>query len=163
MAERELPPADYYGEFAQLDNGVGGCALLKDEFIEALNEKSPCRISRNVTVATGCAAYDLLLELSKLAMAKFEGLTVDVVKVHNEFFGETVTVAGLLTGEDLIKQLENVSSGDALLIPAVSLRNERDKFLDDITIEELSERLGVKAVFVENDGCRLLDEILGGV
>ena len=163
LAERELPPADYYGEFAQLDNGVGGCALLKDEFIEALNEKSPCRISRNVTVATGCAAYDLLLELSKLAMAKFEGLTVDVVKVHNEFFGETVTVAGLLTGEDLIKQLENVSLGDALLIPAVSLRNERDKFLDDITIEELSERLGIKAVFVENDGCRLLDEILGGV
>ena len=163
LAERELPPADYYGEFAQLDNGVGGCALLKDEFVEALNEKSPCEISRKVTVATGCAAYDLLLELSKMAMEKFEGLTINVAKVRNEFFGETVTVAGLLTGTDLIKQLENVNFGDALLIPAVSLRNERDKFLDDITIEELYERLGIKAVFVENDGCRLLEEILGGV
>lgn len=163
LAERELPSADYYGEFAQLDNGVGGCALLKDEFIEALNEKAPCENLRKVTIATGCAAYDLLLELSKLAMAKFEGLTVDVVKVHNEFFGETVTVAGLLTGADLIKQLENIKFGDALLIPAVSLRNERDKFLDDVTIEELSERLGIKVVFVENDGYRLLEEILGGV
>ena len=163
LAERELPPADYYGEFAQLDNGVGGCALLKDEFTEALNEKAPYKVERKVTVATGCAAYDLLLELSKMAMEKFEGLTINVAKVRNEFFGETVTVAGLLTGTDLIKQLENVDFGDALLIPAVSLRNERDKFLDDITIEELYERLGIKAVFVENDGCWLLEEILGGV
>lgn len=163
LAERDLPSADYYGEFAQLDNGVGVCALLKDEFLCALENEEKRAVNRKVTIATGCAAYDLLCELSELAMEKFAGLTVNVVKVKNEFFGETVTVAGLLTGNDLKEQLKNIDFGDVLLIPAVSLRNERDKFLDDVTIEELSEYLGINVVPVENDGQRFLDEILGGV
>ncbi len=163
LAERDLPSADYYGEFAQLDNGVGVCALLKDEFLCALENEEKRAVDRKVTIATGCAAYDLLCELSQAAMEKFTGLTVNVVKVKNNFFGETVTVAGLLTGIDLKEQLKNKDFGDVLLIPAVSLRNERDKFLDDVTIEEISEYLGINVVPVENDGQRLLDEFLGGV
>ncbi len=163
LAERDLPSADYYGEFAQLDNGVGVCALLKDEFLCALENEEERAVDRKVTIATGCAAYDLLCQLSQSAMEKFTGLIVNVVKVKNDFFGETVTVAGLLTGFDLKEQLKNKDFGDVLLIPAVSLRNERDKFLDDVTIEELSEYLEINVVPVENNGQRLLDEILGGV
>ena len=163
LAEREMPSADYYGEFSQLDNGVGVCALLKDEFMQAIEEAEPKEISRTVTIATGEAAYDLLKELSSVAMAKFQGLKVNVVKIVNEFFGETVTVAGLITGKDFKARLKDIELGDALLIPAVSLRKERDKFLDDVTLEELSEYLGIQATAVENNGYSLLEMIIGGV
>lgn len=163
LAERELPTADYYGEFNQLDNGVGVCALLKDEFMQAIEEIQSKPLSRNVTIATGEAAYGLLKELSSVAMSKFPGLKVNVIKIINEFFGETVTVAGLITGKDFKAQLKGKNLGDALLIPAVSLRKERDRFLDDVTLEELSEYLGIQAVAVENDGYKLLEMIIGGV
>lgn len=163
LAQREMPHADYYGDFCQLDNGVGVCALLKEEFLTALDEAESKTVNRNVTIATGVAAFDLLKELSEKAMLKFSGLNVNVVKIENEFFGETVTVAGLITGQDFKKQLKNIDLGDALLIPAVSLRNDRDRFLDDVTIEELSEYLGINAVAVENDGNQLLKMIMGGV
>ena len=163
LAERELPTADYYGEFNQLDNGVGVCALLKDEFMQAIEEIQSKPLSRNVTIATGEAAYGLLKELSSVAMSKFPGLKVNVIKIINEFFGETVTVAGLITGKDFKAQLKGKNLGDALLIPAVSLRKERDRFLDDVTLEGLSEYLGIQAVAVENDGYKLLEMIIGGV
>ncbi len=163
LAEKPLPDADYYGEFSQLDNGVGVCALLKDEFINALNDTESKEINRKVTIATGEAAYSLLCELSALCEAKFNGLSVQVKKITNDFFGETVTVAGLITGKDFINQLKKTNFGDALLIPRVSLRNEGDKFLDGVTIDELSEELNIKTIPVENDGYKLLEEILGGV
>lgn len=163
IAERELPNADYYGEFSQLDNGVGVCALLKDEFLDALENEESREINRNITIATGYAAYDLLSELSGKAMEKFNGLNINVVKIKNHFFGETVTVAGLITGADFKEQLKSLNLGEYLLIPRVSLRNEGDKFLDDVTIEELAEFLDIKTYAVENDGYKLLEMIIGGV
>ena len=162
IAERELPDADCYGEFSQLDNGVGMCALLKEEFLDALEIEESREVKRNITVATGCAAYKLLSNLCKKAEEKFRGLKINVVKIQNDFFGETVTVAGLITGADFKAQLKNLDLGDELLIPRVSLRNEGDKFLDDVTIEELSEELDVRVTPVENDGAVFLDTILNG-
>lgn len=162
IAERELPDADYYGEFSQLDNGVGMCALLKEEFLDALDNTEQKAVNRNITVATGYAAYKLLSSLCKKAEEKFTGLKINVVKIKNNFFGDTVTVAGLITGADFKAQLKDLELGDELLIPRVSLRNEGDKFLDDVTIEELSDELKVKAMPVENDGAVFLDILLNG-
>ena len=162
IAERELPDADYYGEFSQLDNGVGMCALFKEEFLDALENEESREVKRNITVATGCAAYKLLSNLCKKAEEKFRGLKINVVKIQNDFFGETVTVAGLITGADFKAQLKNLDLGDELLIPRVSLRNEGDKFLDDVTIEELSEELKIRVTPVENDGAVFLGTILNG-
>lgn len=162
IAERELPDADCYGEFSQLDNGVGMCALLKSEFLNALEETGKKTVNRNITVATGYAAHRLLSSLCKKAEEKFQGLNINVIKIKNDFFGDTVTVAGLITGADFKAQLKDVDLGDELLIPRVSLRNEGDKFLDDITIEELSEELDVKVIPVENDGAVFLNTILSG-
>ena len=162
IAERPLPTAEYYGEFSQLDNGVGMCALLKDEFTNALADTQSGEVNRTVTIATGDAAYGLLCELSRMAEEKFNGLKINVIKIINKFFGETVTVAGLITGQDYKEQLEGKDLGDVLLIPRVSLRNEGDKFLDDVTFEELGEFLGVKAYAVPNDGYVLLDMIING-
>ena len=162
IAERELPEADYYGEFSQLDNGVGMCALLKEEFLDALENTKSKAVNRNITVATGYAAHRLLSSLCKKAEEKFPGLSINVVNIKNDFFGDTVTVAGLITGADFIAQLKDLELGDEVLIPRVSLRNEGDKFLDDITIEELSEELNVKATPVESNGAVFLDVILNG-
>lgn len=162
IAQRPLPTADYYGEFSQLDNGVGLCALLKEQFTDALCETEITELNRRVTIATGCAAYSLLCELSRMAENKFKGLSVNVIKIENNFFGDTVTVAGLITGKDFKEQLKGIDLGDMLLIPRVSLRNEGDCFLDDVTIDQLSEFLNKKTVAVENDGYRLLDTIING-
>ncbi len=162
IAERPLPTAEYYGEFSQLDNGVGMCALLKDEFTNALIDADEREVNRTVTIATGDAAYNLLCELSRMAEEKFNGLKINVIKIINKFFGETVTVAGLITGQDYKEQLKGKDLGDALLIPRVSLRNEGDKFLDDVTFDELGEFLGTKTYAVPNDGYVLLDMIIDG-
>ncbi len=162
IAERELPDADYYGEFSQLDNGVGMCALLKEEFLDALGNEESREVKRNISVATGCAAFKLLSNLCKKAEEKFQGLKINVIKIQNDFFGETVTVAGLITGADYKAQLKDLDLGDELLISRVSLRNEGDKFLDDVTIEELSKELNVRVTPVENDGAVFLDTILNG-
>lgn len=162
LAERELPGEEYYGEYAQLDNGVGLCTLLKSEFNEAYNEKAPERIERTVTIATGSSAFSLLSEFASLCEKKFSPLKVNVIEIKNEFFGETVTVAGLLTGCDLKTQLKGVQLGDELLIPRVSLRSDGDRFLDDLTVDELSEFLKIKTTPVKNDGAVLLDMILYG-
>jgi len=103
-----------------------------------------------------------LCELTKKAEKKFKGLKVNVVKITNVFFGTTVTVAGLLTGQDLKEQLKEKKLGEELLIPRVSLRNEGDKFLDDLTLGELAEFLNIKVLPVKNDGYELLNSILGG-
>lgn len=163
IAERELPGADYYGEFSQLDNGVGMCALLKDEFVDALQQEKAREVNKHITIATGYAAYDLLSELAKMAEEKFHGLRIDVIKIKNNFFGDTVTVAGLITGQDFKSQLKDVPLGEKVLIPRVSLRNEGDRFLDDVTLEELSEFLKVDVLSVEIDGYKFLEKIIGGV
>ncbi len=162
IAERPLPDGDYYGEYSQLDNGVGMCTLLKEEFMSALDEIPERQVNRRLTIATGYAAYDLLKELCQKAQAKFKGLNIDVIKIKNDFFGDTVTVAGLVTGIDFKNQLKNKDLGEAVLIPRVSLRNEGDKFLDDITVEELSEALKIPVIPVENDGYKLLETIIDG-
>ncbi|MBQ5884637.1 MAG: DUF512 domain-containing protein, partial [Clostridia bacterium] len=104
LAEREFPTEDYYGEYSQLDNGVGMCTLLKSEFMSALDESKPEAINREITIATGESAYSLLCDLVSHLKEKFIGLKVNVIKVENEFFGKTVTVVGLLTGQDLKEQ-----------------------------------------------------------
>jgi putative radical SAM enzyme (TIGR03279 family) len=162
LAERQMPSAEYYGEFSQLDNGVGVCALLEKEFTDALADEEERVVERTITVATGCAAYPLIRRLCGLAEARFSGLTVNVVKIVNDFFGDTVTVAGLITGKDYSEQLKGLPLGEELLIPLVSLRNEGDKFLDDMTIEELSTALNVNICTVRNDGYEFLDKIING-
>ena len=119
------------------------------------------RPPRTVSVATGAAAYETIAALAKKAEAAVEGLTVRVYRIVNHFFGESVTVAGLLTGRDVSEQLCGQALGDELLFPAVMLRADGDVFLDDMTPEELSRRLGVPVRAVGSDGAELLRAFLG--
>lgn len=161
LAARPIPAADYYGDFDQLEDGVGLWALLREEFIAALSAEDSRPVERKISIATGTAAAPLLSELAGMAMEKFPGLSVAVHGVVNRLFGGGVNVAGLLCGKDLAHGLAGKTLGEELLIPSATLRHETDHFLDDTTVPWLSEKLGVPVKPVGNDGGELLDMILG--
>lgn len=160
-AEVPIPDTVFYEDFAQLENGVGMLALLKEEFLSALEEETSHRKKRDVTIATGEAACALLTKLAEKAQAKFPGLRVRVIPIKNHFFGETITVSGLVTGTDLIEQLKPLELGEELLIPSSMLRSEGDLFLDDVSVEEAGRALAVPVRAVDSDGYLLLNAMLG--
>lgn len=160
-AQLPIPPAPFYGDFDQLENGVGLMASLKQEFLDALEDFVPPASARKVTLATGVAAYPFLDTLLDELRQRCHNLTCNVVPIVNDFFGDTITVAGLVTGGDLLKQLQGRELGDALLLPDVMLRREGDIFLDDVSLEELSEALQIQIITVPNDGYALLDAVVG--
>jgi putative radical SAM enzyme (TIGR03279 family) len=162
-AGREIPDADYYGEYPQLENGVGMWRLLEDEFNSALEDSEyELAVSRNIIAVTGAAAYPLIKKLALSAEKKYDKLKINVIKIKNDFFGESVTVAGLLTGQDILSQLEGKDLGDELIIPDCALRDGEEVFLDDMTVTELSEKLGISVTSCVADGYELLDKFLGG-
>lgn len=158
-----LPEAEFYEGFAQLEDGVGLIASLKEDFGFALEDvELPRRLERHVSVVTGTAAYATLSSLSERLCSAVEGLRIDVYPIENRFFGETVTVAGLLTAADISEQMKGKDVGELLLFPAVALRaSDQAVFLDDKTPEWLSEQLGVPVCPVPNEGEGLLRSLLG--
>ena len=162
-AKRQMPDADYYNGFPQLENGVGMWALLKDEFEAALDDCKLTELSRKVTVVTGEAAYPLISELSKKAENKIKGLSVQVVPVKNKLLGSMITVSGLLCGSDIADALSGLSLGDELIIPPNCLRSEGDMFLDDMTVDGLSDKLGIKITQNGSSGEDFLSALTGGI
>ncbi len=160
-AERPIPPAAFYGEFNQLENGVGMLALQKQQFMEALGDFEADGREGRLSIATGVAAAPFLQQLVDETAKKWHNLKCRVYAVRNDFFGENITVAGLVTGRDLIAQLKGRELGNVLLIPDVMLRFHEDVFLDDVTLPEVEEALGapVRAV-PAGDGYALLEAML---
>jgi putative radical SAM enzyme (TIGR03279 family) len=163
-----IPEDDFYEDYAQLENGVGMLRLLDHEFNFELDyvldgeQKIKLQKERKISIATGAAAYESILAIAKLAQSKISGLTINVYKITNEFFGESVTVSGLLTGIDLAKQLSDKELGEELLLPANTLRAEGDLFLCGMSHDELSAKLGGQKIrFCKNDGNDLLSAFLG--
>lgn len=157
----EIPKAEVYEDFPQIENGVGLVASLREEFYDALNGYMPQSIKREISVATGKLAAPFILELADALISMEPGARVHVYAIENEFFGPEVTVSGLVTGGDLSRQLQGKPLGEKLLIPRSMLRAEGDLFLDDYTIERLENELGVTIETVENDGAALLDAFRG--
>lgn len=166
-AGREIPDADYYGDFSQLENGVGMWALLKSTFLSALNQLDYDKITtrkNKVYIATGEAAFPLLSYLIEKLKEKLPQCDVNVIKVKNKFFGESVTVAGLITGRDLIERLESENTdGCTLILTSSMIKTPQEKiFLDDVTVEQAQEALGTEIIISdETDGAELLYNILG--
>ncbi|MBR2589840.1 MAG: DUF512 domain-containing protein [Clostridia bacterium] len=160
-AGRKIPDAAFYEDFEQLENGVGMWAMMKDEFIHALESVSPSNRSVTLTLAAGEAAAPLFQELVDLLHEKCYNISVNVVAVKNRFFGSKITVSGLLTGSDLLKAFEANPPEDTLLIPKAMLKNDENIFLDDITLEQLAQRLNTRVIPIANDGYELLEALLG--
>ena len=163
LSGRELPQDSYYEDYRQLENGVGMLRLLETEFRSAMEADDPPAPGSVApfTIATGVSAAPTLEKLVQLAAARCGGLDWRVVPIVNHFFGETIVVSGLVTGRDLIDQLRGKELGERLLLPDSMLRYHENVFLDDVTIEEVEEALGVPITFVEQDGTQLCDAIFG--
>lgn len=156
-AGRPLPRAEYYEGYRQLENGVGLMRSLEDDFLAGLATVDvPVRFSP-FTIATGTAAAPFLWGLVQRAQADYPGLRGQVIAVENDFFGHTIDVAGLLTGQDISAQLRGRDLGDRVLIPIHMMRHGETVFLDDYTVERLSRELGVPVQVVDEDGFALVD------
>ncbi len=161
-AEVPMPSPKEYGEYNQLDNGVGMWALFEKDADEALEILESPTEKRRVTAVTGVAAYPLIKATVDKAALKWDNLDADVYAIQNDFFGEKITVAGLVTGQDIINQLKDKKIAKELLIPSSMLRFERDLFLDDVSVEELEKQLGVKVLITEPFGFDFIEGLRGG-
>ncbi|MCR5135654.1 MAG: DUF512 domain-containing protein [Oscillospiraceae bacterium] len=161
-AGREFPPDEFYEEYTQLENGIGMLRLLETEFGSALRlSEDPGR--QRCSIATGQAAAPWMRMLADRAMALYPDLEIQIRPIVNEFFGRRITVAGLITGGDLIRQLRGQELGDRLLISQNMLRRQEMDFLDDVTLEQAETALGLPIIPVESDGFVLWDAICGRV
>ena len=164
-AELPLPDEDYYEGYPQIENGVGMITSLITEFkgeLDYLDEYlESYKAPRHVSIATGVAAYDTIKSMAVDLEARIEGLRVDVYKIINHFFGETITVSGLLTAKDMSEQLAGKDLGDLLLFPSNALRADGDLFLDDMSPEDLSKKLGVSVAPSRDSGEGFICDVLG--
>ena len=159
-AGRELPPDEFYEEYTQLENGIGMLRLIETEFTSAL-KLSEDPGEQHLSIATGTAAADWFRMLAERAMACYPKLDIRVYAIVNDFFGHDITVAGLVTGRDLIAQLRGKPLGDRLLISQNMLRRQELDFLDDVTLKEAEVALKLPILPVESDGFALWDAICG--
>ena len=160
LAGRELPEEERYDGYLQLENGVGMLRLLDTEVRETLSMMEGDDRSIHAAAATGALACPYITRHMGLIREKFPNVHVQVLAVQNEFFGEKITVSGLITGQDLIRQLSGKDLGEKLLIPCNMLRDQENVFLDDVTVEEVSEKLGAEIVIVEEGGADLVTAVL---
>ena len=162
LAEREMPPEDHYDGYLQLENGVGMVRLLLEEVKACLKTLDGDDRRGNVSIATGKLAYPYLCSLTEQVQKKYPGIHVRVYEIENHFFGERITVAGLITGKDLIEQLKGRDLGERLLLPCNMLRSGEEVFLDDVTLEELENSLQIPVRIVKSSGQSFVEELIGG-
>lgn len=159
-----LPDDDFYEDYSQIENGVGLLTDMRSGIEFELEDPSPYsdfNAPRTVSVATGYAAYDHICAIAERLEESFEGLTIKVYKIKNNFFGESITVSGLLTGKDLCEQLAECELGEELLFSSSALRADGEVFLDDMTPEELSKKLNTPTRAVDSDGYSFISAVLG--
>lgn len=164
LAKRELPEEERYDGYLQLENGVGMLRLLMNETREAIANYARLRIGwpeREISIATGLLAYETICMLCREIMEAFPMIKITVYPVRNDFFGEMITVSGLITGRDLIAQLKDKPLGECLLLPENMFRSGEEVFLDDITLTDVQNALQVPVDIVKSSGMNFVGRILG--
>ena len=176
LAQEPFPPEENYDGYIQLENGVGMMRLLEEEFLECLREdklgrrrfggglfgkKHKRQRERTISIATGKLATGLISTLAAEFMALYPQIKINVYTIENNFFGEMITVSGLITGGDLIEQLRGRDLGEYLLLPCSMMRSGEEVFLDDVTLGSLEKTLQVNVHIVKSDGKSLYDSLLG--
>lgn len=162
IANRQLLDYDEYEGFIQFENGVGMISKLEREIKDYLvtNPKNSMDVKKKVSIATGHSAYNFICDMANCMMEKYPGLDIKVHKIINNFFGDTITVSGLITATDIIDQLKNEDLGQTLYIPRSMLKADEEIFLDNITLEELQKIMNMEIVPCLNEGKDFVDKIL---
>ncbi len=150
-----LPSWEEYDGFPQIENGVGLCASFKKEFEDALEDYASESVQTKKTIVTGVLVCDFIKEL----VSKLNSEKINVTAIKNNFFGDKITVSGLVTAGDIIEQLQDKELGDEILIPVSMLRHEEEVFLDNLSISDVEKALNVKVVVVENDGYDFVEKL----
>ena len=160
LAGEDMPPQERYDGYLQLENGVGMMRLLEDEFREAFEKLPGDEMPREVSVATGKLAYPLICSMAEKLKSRYPGTVIHTYQIENRFFGERITVAGLVTGQDLKEQLSGKKLGKALLLPCNMFRSQEEVFLDDMTLDELKDALQSEIDIVKSSGQDFIDAVL---
>ena len=160
LAGKKLPEETRYDGYLQLANGVGMMRLLETEVKERLAGLEGDDREFTASVATGKLAAPFIQQYMKLIQEKFPNIKVNVYTIRNDFFGERITVSGLITGADLREQLKDRELGEKVLIPCNMLRSGEDVFLDDLTVDDIKEALGTELVVVDEPGADLVDCVI---
>ena len=160
LAGEEMPEEERYDGYLQLENGVGTTRLLQNEFQEAFEKLSGDDRETEISLATGKLAYPYLKRMIETLQTKYPNVIVHLYEIRNDFFGELITVAGLITGQDLKAQLSGRPLGSRLLLPCCMLRNGEEVFLDDVTLDQLKEALQVQIDIVKSSGQDLIEAVL---
>lgn len=165
IAQVPIPTKEYYEGYGQIENGVGMIRSFEDEVDLALKKYKelgylPKEKKSLISLATGVLAAPILEKQMKKIACYIHGLSFHVYMIENEFFGKDITVAGLLTGQDIIKQLTGKQLGKTLLLPDVLLRSGEQVLLDDLTIQDLEKALQIPIRIVQSDGESLLKQVI---
>ena len=156
-----MPEEERYDGYLQLENGVGMLRLLDSEISEALQKQPSDERKRRVSFATGRLAYPYIRQYADRISEKFPDTEIIGYEIRNDFFGERITVSGLLTGQDIIKQLSGKDLGEYLLLPCNLLRSGEDVFLDDKTVDEIEKALNIPVKIVDEAGADFVAAVLG--
>lgn len=159
LADKELPEEASYDGYLQYENGVGMLRLLIEEVKDAVSDLKESKSSGEMTIATGKLAAPTLRELVKLINVKLPNKKVNVVEIRNDFFGESITVSGLVTGQDIIKQLKGKNLGSKLIIPINMLRSGEEVFLDDVTVSDIEKELDIRVAIQDMSGYDFVNEV----
>ncbi|NCC66855.1 MAG: DUF512 domain-containing protein [Clostridia bacterium] len=159
-AERPIPPDEYYEDYTQYENGVGILRLLQVEFTAAMENFDGECVGTAFSLVSGVSAGPFLEKLLVTAKEKYAKINGTVLEVVNDFFGHTIDVTGLVTGGDLIAQLNGRVNGKRLLIPETMVRDGVDVFLDDVTVSDVESLLGVKVEVLRMDGGTLFEAMM---
>ena len=162
QAQEPFPPYSSYETFSQIENGVGMIIRFRQQGEDVLAEAEPLELNR-VTLVTG-TSFQFELEQFAQQLSKKTTVELSVVAIKNNFFGQDVTVAGLITGDDLIAQLEKLDLGDGVILPDVMLKDQDGLFLDDVVVDDIGEGLACPVIAVETSPWGVLDglELLSG-
>lgn len=161
LAGEELPEEERYDGYLQLENGVGMLRLLLNEFREAMDRPAEYTAgARELSIATGQLAFPYIKDMARQITERFPQIRIHVYAIRNDFFGEQITVSGLLTGQDILRQLTGQALGERLLLPQNVLKSGEAVFLDDMTLSEMEKALQVRIDIVKSSGQDFVDAIL---
>ena len=158
LAGAGIPEEEEYEGYPQIENGVGLVRSFYEEIVFELENIDIDKRHGDFTIVTGALAYDFMKNIAKKVMEKLINIKIDVIAIENKFFGETITVACLVTGGDIINELKNKNI-DRILIPDVMLRKDTDYFLDDITLSDIKNQLGADIYVTSVDGGDFISKI----
>lgn len=158
LSKKSIPDYEEYEGFPQYENGVGLIRSFHQEIYEALMSINKyAALNKSYIIATGTLAFDFIKEIASMIMMKINGLSLKVVPIRNDFFGDSITVSGLITGRDLITQLKKHDIGDGIILPSSMLKRYEKVFLDDITVEDVEKILNTKVIISDVDGMKFIN------